>query len=142
MRSSYVAAGLAAVLTGVLAGGCSGEGDTASSPAGCATPSPVDGSTRTDDLPVEAMGTVTKVVRDGPYLQAVSVVEGDIGSAQEEFDARIEELGWTVVGRENEVIEADTYFARGQARTGGAKFLGTGCEGLVRIRLFVQRAGG
>jgi hypothetical protein len=51
----------------------------------------------------------------------------------------LEDAGYTVVGRENEIVEADVFFSRGEQTTGGAKLLEGPCEGQVTIRLFVSR---
>lgn len=135
----HPAAAASGLLATLLLAGCGGRPDAAE---GNACPEPA-AATRTADLPpaleLPVLGTLTEVVRGQRAVNAVAVTDGTIEDLQPRVARALEDAGYTVVGEENEIVEADVFFARGQRTTGGAKLLEGPCQGQVTTRLFVSR---
>lgn len=93
-------------------------------------------------LDLGSFATVTQVVRDGGFVNATAFARGTLRDVHRSFSRVVRRAGYSIVGSENEVVEADVYFARGPKTTGAAKFIQTACDGRVRIQLFVGRSGG
>lgn len=128
---------LAVVLTVVLAGGCGGESNSGAE-GRCHPPTPAgNASALPRALDPTSLGTLTDVVRQDGFVNVTAVAEGSVGGVHERVSRALEEAGYTIVGSENEVVEADVFFARGRATTGGAKVAQSACPGRVRITLFV-----
>lgn len=122
-----------------LVGGCGGGAPTTGTDGECAAPTPV-GSTAAlpDTLDLEPLGTVTRVATDRGLLTVRAVTEGTLEELDRSYSGALEDAGYTIVGSENEVIEADIYFADAQGRIGGVKFLTTDCADQVVVRLFID----
>jgi hypothetical protein len=135
----------AAVLI-LVAGMLTGCGGGERAAQGCADPVPV-GRERLDVLPsgldLRRTGTVTQVTTGGGgYVSAIAVAESTIEETFTTFPGVLSEAGFEVVATENEGVEADLYFARGEAATGSVKFTEGPCEGQVTTRLTVTNTGG
>jgi hypothetical protein len=132
------AAAAGSVLALALAG-CAVDG-SGQAAGDCAEPTPAPAL---DDPPpalrIDALGTVTEVARERRAVNAVAVTDGTIEELQPRVARALEDAGYTIVGQENEIVEADVFFSRGEQTTGGAKLLEGPCEGQVTIRLFVSR---
>lgn len=115
--------------------------DAADGAAQCPPPVPSAPATAPSGLPRDldlgSVARVTEVARDGEFVNVTAVAGGTLGEVQERFVQVLRRSGYAIVGSENEVVEADVFFARGRKTTGGAKFLQTGCDGRVRIQLFL-----
>jgi len=122
-----------------LVGGCGGGSPTSGTDGECAAPTPV-GSTAAlpDSLDLEPLGTVTQVASDRVLVTVRAVTEGTLEELDRSFSGALEDAGYTIVGSENEIIEADIYFADPQGRIGGVKFLTTDCADQVVARLFID----
>ncbi|MDQ3663815.1 MAG: hypothetical protein M3353_04040 [Actinomycetota bacterium] len=73
-----------------------------------------------------------------PHHQPGEHTEGTLEELDRSFSVALEDAGYTIVGSENEIIEADIYFADPQGRIGGVKFLTTDCADQVVVRLFID----
>jgi len=132
------AAAVVAVLVAGLAG-CGAEPDAVTSGA-CEQPTVSATSARLPaelDLPV--FGTVTKVARRDGIVQATAVSSGTIEELEPTVGRALEDAGYEIVGSDNEIIEADLFFAAGQDSTGGVKFIEGPCQDQVTLRLFLSR---
>ncbi len=118
--------------------GCTGGSDSHDSVGSC--PEPRE-TTKTDAVPADLLlpefGVFTRVEQQRGYVNAVSVTDGDVDGMTRPVSDALREAGYTIIAQENEIIEADIFFARGQSVTGGVKFINGPCEGQVTVRLFV-----
>ncbi|MGH8882905.1 MAG: hypothetical protein ACRD0P_37120 [Stackebrandtia sp.] len=133
---------IAVIAAAAALAGCTGDAVSSGVPRGasqCHTPAAAQqvDSALPRDLDLDSFGTVTEVVRDGGFVNATAVADGSLAGLQRRFARTLRDSGYAIVGSENEVVEADVFFARGQDTTGGAKFIQTGCAGQVRIQLFI-----
>jgi hypothetical protein len=117
--------------------------NSGSTPSGtdpeCPTPTPARSTAALPDaLDLEPLGTVTRVASDRGLVTVRSVTEGTLEELDRSFSVALEDAGYTIVGSENEIIEADIYFADPQGRIGGVKFLTTDCADQVVVRLFID----
>ena len=122
-----------------LLGGC----DAGTSPTGtdeeCAAPTPARSTAALPDtLDFEPLGTVTRVASDRGLVTVRAITEGTLEALDRSFSVALEDAGYTIVGSENEIIEADIYFADPEGRIGGVKFLTTDCADQVVVRLFID----
>jgi hypothetical protein len=129
----------AMVLTVLMVAGCGGD---RGSSGGCDEPVPVDRK-RLADLPagldMRRAGTVTQVTQSEGYLSATAITESTIDEMFTTFPDVLSAGGFDVVADENEGVEADIFFAHGEAATGAVKFIEGPCEGQVTTRLTITR---
>jgi hypothetical protein len=132
------------VIAGALAG-CGDGSEPADRSAGCADPVPVDRE-RLAALPagldLRRTGTVTQVTTgDGGFVSATVVADSTVDETFTTFPGVLTNAGLDVVATENEGVEADIYFAGGEAATGSVKFTEGPCEGQVTTRLTLTNTG-
>lgn len=121
-----------------LAFGCSGDATAGAGHARCPTPVAAENASALPrSLGLESLGTVTKVVRQRGFVNATAITEGTLQDLHTRFSRELRAAGFAIVGAENEIIEADVFFARGQHTTGGVKLIKTACGDRVRVQLFV-----
>ena len=125
--------------------GCGGDGERAGRTAACADPVPVDRQ-RLAELPagldLRRTGTVTQVTTGaGGFVSATAIADSTIDETFTTFPGVLSKAGFEVVATENEGVEADIFFARGEAATGSVKFTEGPCEGQVTTRLTVTQTG-
>ena len=110
-------------------------------PAGCPSPEPLTGDDATGvppDLDLTGFGVLTRVDVDGGF---VSYRVESAKSVQDLFVPVTRALrrdGWSLVGSENEGVDAEVYFARGQSETGVVVLDDLGCDGAVAIEVTVS----
>ncbi len=122
-----------------LLGGCSGNSSPPGTDGECAAPTPASSTAALPDtLDFEPLGTVTRVASDRGLVTVRAITEGTLEALDRSFSVALEDAGYTIVGSENEIIEADIYFADPQGRIGGVKFLTTDCADQVVVRLFID----
>lgn len=125
----------------LLASGCGG-GAGGQGAASCPRPTPVENvAALPPGLGPEVLGTVTEVARKHGYVNVTATADGEVREVQQRFTRAVERAGYAVVGSENEVVEADVFFAGAGDATGAAKFIQTRCTGRVRVHLFVKESG-
>lgn len=131
----------ATVALGCLLAGCTGgSASHSAASAPCPRVAPAeDTSALPRALDLESLATVTEVVRQDGFVNATAVTDGTLSGVQDRFSRVLRRAGYEIVGAENEVVEADIFFARGQATTGGVKLVQTACDGRVRVQLFIGR---
>lgn len=132
---------LGARLCGVmlpLLAGCAAEEPPEA--RGCAAPTPAPSTAALpDDIDLGAVGTITSVEPDRGVVNVRAVTEGTLEELDRSFSRALNEAGYTIVGTENEVVEADIFFANPQGGLGAVKFIRGGCEDRVNIELFIDR---
>ena len=134
-----VAGKATAVAVLCLLGGCSADTSPPGTDGECAAPTPARSTAALPDtLDFEPLGTVTRVASDRGLVTVRAITEGTLEELDQSFSAALEDAGYTIVGSENEIIEADIYFADPQGRIGGVKFLTTDCADQVVVRLFID----
>ncbi len=107
--------------------------------AECAAPTPANSTAALPDtLDLEPLGTVTRVASDRGLVTVRAITEGTLEELDRSFSVALENAGYTIVRSENEIIEADIYFADPQGRIGGVKFFTTDCAGQVVVRLLID----
>ena len=123
-----------------LLGGCSEDSTPTGNEGECAAPTPASSTAALPDtLDFEPLGTVTRVASDRGLVTVRAVTEGTLEELDRSFSVALEAAGYTIVGSENEVIEADIYFADPKGRIGGVKFVTTDCGAdQVIVRLFID----
>jgi hypothetical protein len=132
------------VMAGALAG-CGDGSEPADRAAGCGDPVPVDRE-RLAALPagldLRRTGTITQVTTGGGgFVNATAVADSTIDETFTIFPEVLAKAGFEVVAAENEGVEADIFFARGEAATGSVKFTEGPCQGQVTTRLTVTTTG-
>lgn len=140
MHATSVVSRLVTIAALGLAVGCSDDATGDTRDARC--PAPVaaeNGTALPRSLGLESLGTVTKVVRQRGFVNVTAVTAGTLQELHTRFSRELRAAGFAIVGAENEIIEADVFFARGQHTTGGVKFIKTACGDRVRVQLFVGR---
>jgi len=71
-----------------------------------------------------------------------AVTEGTLDELDAAFTRDLERAGYTIVGSENEIVEADIYFTDPSGGIGGVKFVRAACEGRIVVRLFLDTGSG
>jgi hypothetical protein len=107
----------------------------------CADPVPVDRE-RLAALPagldLRRTGTVTQVTTgDRGFVSATAVADSTVDETFTAFPEMLAAAGFEVVASENEGVEADVFFAHGEAATGSVKVTEGPCEGQVTTHLTI-----
>ena len=127
--------GLPLALSAVLAfAGCGADDGDASAP--CPEPVPSgDVSRLPEGTPLDRFGVVTAVEPQGKFLSARALSDRTVDALFDSLTDALEAARYQILSEDNEIFEAEIFFADRDGRTGLLTLREGPCDGQVTIKL-------
>jgi hypothetical protein len=133
--------GRLAIVAGAIAlASCGGEpgGVPGADLPACAGPLPADRAVKgvPSDFPIPAGALFVESERAGPSVIVHGFYDGEIGESFDAWRAAFEDAGWTITKDEREIVDAEVFFARGEAN--GQVNMFAECAGRTRLTITIR----